>query len=101
MDVESILSVARFALTEQGPLLALAGVLYTLGVVANRIAPPASRNAFCRLYRRTLPYHPVFAGAAFGHCVIGDVTMGALAGLLATWGRAVFRTWQKYAPPKE
>lgn len=100
MDLTQILEVARFFLVEQAPLFALAGVLYTTGKVLKRIAPPASRNAFWRLYRRTLPHHPVFAGAVFGYAV-DNVTMGAIAGLIATYGYDAYKVWQKYAPPKE
>lgn len=88
--------------------LTTAASLWALGRFATFMAPPAESHWFWRLFRRTLPWHPVFSGAAIGflfpQVLPADVSAGRVAaalyfagsGVLATYGHDVFRTWSKY-----
>lgn len=85
-----------------------AASLYALGKFFTFMAPRADRGVFWRVFRQTLPWHPVFAGAfigfAFPQLVPASVGVGRIAsalyfagsGVLATYGHDVLRTWTKY-----
>jgi len=90
--------------------LCSAAVLYSVGRAVNAAAPSAERGWFWRLFRRTLPWHPVFAGFAIGALLhehlpdgIGDgrlasgIYFGA-SGVVATYAHDILRTWSKYGP---
>lgn len=85
-----------------------AAVLYAIGRGATALAPPASRGLLWRLFRRTLPWHPLIAGACVGllwpsmlPSAAGEgrptaaMYFGA-SGVLACYGRDLFQTWIKY-----
>lgn len=58
-------AIAKFV-SEHPQLIAVAAILWALGQMAKGLAPPPSAGHFWRWYRKSLPWHPIFAGAAFG-----------------------------------
>ena len=88
--------------------LATAASLYALGRFFTAVAPSSEAGRFWLLFRRTLPWHPVFAGGALGFACptmlpaavgAGHVAASlyfAAAGVLATYGHDCIRTWVKY-----
>jgi hypothetical protein len=85
-----------------------AAMLWALGKFVTALVPPPGNSWFWKLFRRTLPWHPVFAGAwlglAFPSLVPISVGAGRVAAMLyfggagvaAAYGHDVFRTWAKY-----
>lgn len=89
---------------------ATSAMLWAIGRCVTALVPKASAGGVWRLFRRTLPWHPVAAGAwigyAFPHLLPAEFGTGRMAsaiyfgaaGVLATYGHAVFREWVKHRP---
>lgn len=105
MDVLALLNAAKPWL----PIVIIAVVLAYLGKFFTAkvwTKEAAERNAFMRVMRKTLPLHPVVAGALVGFIpmptapvfeanVWGQVLQGVLAGVLSVWGYDAVREWLK------
>jgi hypothetical protein len=103
----SLSEVLPFA-SEHVLFMTTAASFYALGRFFKFMAPAPEKGRFWRLFRQTLPWHPVFAGVFLGLFCPGicpaSVGTGRIAcalyfagaGVLATYGHDVFRTWEKY-----
>ena len=88
---------------------ALSAVLWGVGKGVTALAPAAEASLFWRVFRRTLPWHPVIAGAGIG-VAFPELVPGApgkmfaaiyfaAAGIFAAYDHDLLRTWGKFKLP--
>jgi hypothetical protein len=89
-----------------------AAVLWGIGRAVTSLAP-APTTPLWKLFRRTLPWHPVAAGAfigftwshmlpeSAGHGRIAAAIYFGASGVLAAYAHDLFRTWLKHRPKQQ
>lgn len=110
MDFSLIIPI----LVENWPLFFVAAIFWLFGQQIKKFAPDAKSSLFWKIFRMTLPLHPVIAGALLGLLpfmplpatinALGGI-VGSLyyagAGFLSVYGHDIFQSARKHLTKSE